>query len=117
MINLTEKPIRTEESILMNIIQQAMELITKTYQENYEKMLIGEINLSNVITVTEEMVHELGTVIVKDLLESIDEEIKKNREKKKEWVVERKEEEKTINTVLGEVRYKRTYYKNKVNGG
>jgi hypothetical protein len=116
MINLTEKPIRTEESILMNIIQQAMELITKTYQENYEKMLVGEINLSNVITSTEEMVHELGTILVKDLLESTDEEIKKNRERKKEWVVERKEEEKTINTVLGEVRYRRTYYKNKVNG-
>lgn len=100
----------------MNIIQQAMEIITSTYKGNYEKMLMGETNLSAVITSTEKMVLELGTIIVQDLLESTDEEIKKNRERKKEWIVERKDEEKTINTVLGEVKYKRTYYRNKTTG-
>lgn len=100
----------------MNIIQQAMELITKTQQENYEKMLTGETDISTVVTSTEEMVLELGTMMVKDLLETTDDEIKKSRERKKEWVVERKAEEKTINTVLGEVRYKRTYYHNKATG-
>lgn len=116
MINLNEKPIQTEGTILMNIIQQTMEIITKGYQENLEAALKGETSISNVVLSIEEKVLEIGKIMIRELLETLDEEIKESKARKKDWNVERKDEKKTINTILGEITYKKTYYVNKKTG-
>lgn len=116
MINLNEKPIQTEGTILMNIIQQTMEIITKGYQENLEAALKGETSISNVVLSIEEKVLEIGKIMIRGLLETLDEEIKESKARKKDWNVERKDEKKTINTILGEITYKKTYYVNKKTG-
>ncbi len=46
-----------------------MELITKPYQENYKKMLLGEADLSNLVLSTEKAVLELGSMMIEDLLD------------------------------------------------
>ena len=116
MINLNEKPIQTKRTILMNIIQQTMGIITKGYQENLEATLKGETNISNVVLSIEEKVLEIDKIMIRELLETLDEEIKENKARKQEWNVERKDEKKTINTILGEITYKKTYYVNKNTG-
>lgn len=105
-----------EGSILMNIIQQSMELITKSYYSNLEKALTGDINLSSLVLSTEEAVMELGRNMVKAVLETLDKEIKDSKARKKDWYVERIKEERTLNTLLGEISYHRTYYTHKKTG-
>lgn len=105
-----------EGSILMNIIQQSVELITKSYYNNLEKALTGDIDLGALVLSTEETVIEIGRNIVKEVLETLDKEIRESKARKKDWYIERIKEERTLNTLLGEISYQRTYYTHKETG-
>lgn len=59
---------------------------------------------------------DLGRNICQKALETLDEQIKNDPEQRKDWVVERKDDEKTIMSIFGPVTYKRTYYRNKITG-
>ncbi len=100
----------------MNIIQQAMEIITRSYGENLEGALSGNINLSDMVLKIEGDFRKTAALMVKDVLENLDQAVKSSKSRKKNWYVERNEDEKTLNTVLGEIRYKRTYYVHKKTG-
>lgn len=100
----------------MNIIQQAMELITRSYGENLEKALTGKIDFSDMVLKVEEDFRKTAALMVQDILENLDQAVKSSRSRKKDWYVERNSDEKTINTVLGEISYSRTYYVHKKTG-
>ncbi|WP_177159790.1 UPF0236 family transposase-like protein, partial [Anaerobranca gottschalkii] len=51
--------------------------------------------------------------IIKQLLEELNEAVKKDPQRKKKWYVERKADKNTLLTVFGEVEYNRTYYVSK----
>jgi len=43
----------------------------------------------------------------------VDKLVKENEERKRDWKVKNKKSEKSLATIFGEVKYKRTYYVNK----
>lgn len=96
----------------MNIIQQSLEIITKEYYENLESLVKNHENISDFILKTDKMLKNIGTMLVKNKLEEVDQCVKCSRERKKNWNVERSRDEKTLSTIFGDVTYKRTYYKN-----
>ena len=55
----------------------------------------------------------LGSEILKTVLEELDEKIHKSKERKREWEVVRRKEQKGILTPFGLVNYERSYYRHK----
>jgi len=100
----------------MDIIQQALEIITKEYFENLETLVNNHENISDFILNTDKMLKSIGTMLVKNTLEEVDQCVKCSKERKKNWNVERSKDEKTLSTIFGDVIYTRTYYKNKETG-
>lgn len=115
MLNMQTKN-TNGRTILMNIIQQVMEIITKSYGENLEKALRGSIHFSDMTIKLEEDFRRAAALVAKEVLEYVNDEIKESKGRKKEWYVERNNDEKTISTVLGPITYKRTYYVHKQTG-
>jgi len=60
--------------------------------------------------------NSLGAQVCGLVLEGMDKYLMENRQERKGWVIERREDEKSILTQFGTVRYKRTYYSNKQTG-
>lgn len=100
----------------MNIIQQAMEIITRSYGENLHRALAGTINFSEMTTKLEEDFRKTAALIAKEIMENLDQAIKESKSRKKDWYVERNGDEKTLHTVLGEITFRRTYYVHKQTG-
>jgi transposase len=80
-----------------------------------EEISRKEFNITALVAEVKEATDRLGINIVKNVLENLDETIKKDEKRKKEWIVERKNK-KSIVTMLGMIEYKRTYYKSKKTG-
>ncbi|SJZ74645.1 UPF0236 family transposase-like protein [Garciella nitratireducens] len=97
----------------MDIIQQVIEIITKEYYENLEELVKNKENISDFIKKLQKTLNKVGVSIVRDLVEQLDESILSSNERKKNWYIERREQEKNLSTIFGVVNYKRTYYKNK----
>lgn len=100
----------------MNIIQQAMEIITRSYADNLEKALRGRVDFSDMVMEIEQDFRKTASIMVQDILENLDQAVKESKVRKRDWYVERSADEKTLHTVLGEIRYKRTYYVHKKTG-
>jgi hypothetical protein len=62
------------------------------------------------------ILNELGKEICTDVLHELNQNIYKEKNKRKNWVVVLKDCERTITTVFGDITYKRRYYKNKETG-
>ena len=100
----------------MNIIQEVQKIIIKAYQSNLEKALAGEVSLSELTRNMETELRRVGTLMVRETLETLDRAVKESKTRKKHWYVERKDEENTIATTMGPVSYNRTYFVNKKTG-
>lgn len=97
----------------MNIIQQVLEVITKEYFNNLNNLVVNQENISDLILKTDKMMKNVGLMLIKDSLEEVDQCVRKSKERKSNWYVERRADVKTLSTILGDVTYERTYYKNK----
>jgi hypothetical protein len=97
----------------MDIIHQTMEIITQGYYESLKKLMDGEASASDLVIDLEAMLRKVGAKLAGEALEQLDEAIRIGRERKKEWHIERRGDEKNIATALGEVSYRRTYYRHK----
>ncbi|HEY5576519.1 MAG TPA: UPF0236 family protein [Clostridiaceae bacterium] len=100
----------------MNIIQQVLEVITKEYYENLNTLVMNQENVSDLILKTDKMLKNVGTMLLKDSLEEIDQCVRKSNERKANWYIERRYDVKTLSTIIGDVTYERTYYMNKHTG-
>lgn len=98
------------------IIHEITRKITKETKKNLENVLYGTDKVSEYIENTQCMLNEIGVKLVKNLFDICEESILLSKERKKEWHIERKNMEKTYITIFGDVRYERTYYKNKKTG-
>jgi hypothetical protein len=92
-------------AILMDIIHQVMEIITQEYYDNLERLMQGEARISDIAKNLENMLREVGSKLTGEALERLDEAILESRERKREWHVQRRRDEKSIATVLGETNY------------
>jgi uncharacterized protein (DUF2147 family) len=98
------------------IIHEIVEKISK----NYEKDLVGLIkekgDISEFILATRKTLDEVGVILVAEALETIDEAYRNSKDRKRNWTIKSKDDKKTLTTIFGEARYKRTYYENKKTG-
>lgn len=101
---------------MYNSIQYFLEYGTKKIEKNIKNLIANGESLGEFILNLEEVLHELGRTICKEVLEDIDKEIKNDKDRKKDWEVKRKDEIGTITTIFGKVEYQRTYYKSKASG-
>ena len=100
------------------IIQHFYEKITSELEKEVENIFMqGNGDITQVINTVKDNLDELGCNIIKEFLEKCDYEIKHSKERKKQWVVQQKNMEKTLITTFGEVKYSRVYYKSKADKG
>lgn len=117
MIEVSKTKIIVKEAILMNtIIHEIIEKITRDFNNNIEDLMLNNRDISRFIINTKKSLDEIGTMIVKEALEMLDEIIRESSSRKKEYYIQRRNDEKTLITIFGEVNYLRTYYKSKKDG-
>jgi hypothetical protein len=92
------------------ILQQMVEKLKEIIEESSEILLEGGISKLNLElrSITDEIMSDL----VGEILTELDEELRTNKERKRDYEVVDKHE-KNIETIFGTVNYERTYYKNK----
>ena len=93
-----------------NIIQHFAEVCIRKLQEKVLEIIKNGEGLSEVVAEIKKETDALGRGICVEIIEALDEAIRKDSGRKKDWHVERREDEKTIITKLGEITYRRTYY-------
>ncbi|TCS91503.1 uncharacterized protein UPF0236, partial [Keratinibaculum paraultunense] len=117
MIEVSKTKIIIKEAILINtIIHEIIEKITRDFNNNIEDLMLNSRDISRFIINTKKSLDEIGTMIVKEALEMLDEIIRESSSRKKEYYIQRRNDEKTLITIFGEVNYLRTYYKSKKDG-
>lgn len=98
------------------IIQEIIQKISSSYERELEKLIREKRDISEFILATKKTLDDIGVTLVAEALETIDNAYKNSKDRKRYWTVKEKAAEKTLTTIFGEVRYKRTYYKNKKTG-
>jgi hypothetical protein len=100
------------------IIQQFSEKIMSEVKKELDKIFLeGESDISQLINLVDMNLKDLGSNIIKYIIEESDRIIKESKGRKRNWVVQSKDAENTLLTEFGEVKYKRTYYKSKGSKG
>ena len=98
---------------MKNSITEIAELITRSFEENFEKMLTEKKDISEFVIEVKKTLDQVGTVLAKEALEMMDSLVKCDSRRKQNWYVHEKSAPNTLATIFGEVHYHRTYYKHK----
>lgn len=96
-----------------NSITEIAGLITRSFEENFEKMLVENKDISEFVIEIKRTLDQVGTILAKEALEMLDSLVKDDSRRKQNWYVHEKAAPNTLATIFGEVQYKRTYYKHK----
>ena len=100
---------------MINNIQQFQENGIGKIEKVTSKFYENPSNIAEYVKGITENIVELGLSLIKEGFEDIDEYIRKNSHRRKNWVIVRKDEVELL-TSLGTVRYKKTLFKNKADG-
>ena len=100
----------------MNIITELNRKITTHMTTCMEKALEEESGLTGMIESTLNLVREMGRDMMVEMIGSLEESLLCSKDRKREWVVQSRNREKTISTLLGDISYQRTYYKHRETG-
>ena len=98
---------------MKNSITEIVGLITRSFEENFEKMLTEKKDISEFVIEVTKTMDQVGTVLAKEALEMMDSLVKCDSRRKQNWYVHEKSAPNTLATIFGEVHYQRTYYKKK----
>ncbi len=98
------------------IIQEIIDKISSSFEKELENLIRERRDISEFILATKKTLDEIGVTLVTEALETMDEVYRNSKARKRDWEVKEKAAEKTLMTIFGEVRYERTYYKNKRTG-
>lgn len=110
----SSKRIVKGDALMNSIIHEIAEKISKEIAKNLEDTLIEGNNISEFILKTKKTLDEVGVHIVGKALETVDGIVKNDKVRKQQWNVKAKASPKSLSTIFGEVKYKRTYYANKI---
>ena len=99
---------------MKNSITEIVGLITRSFEENFEKMLTEKKDISEFVIEVKKTMDQVGTVLAKEALEMMDSLVKCDSRRKQNWYVHEKSAPNTLATIFGEVHYQRTYYKHKI---
>ncbi len=92
-------------------------IVLQNFVKNIEKILKTSESLEELVQNTREITDQLGLDALSTYLEWLDEDIKENTERKKDWTVERFNDRNGILTEMGMLYYNRRYYKSKTGNG
>jgi len=106
----------TEGAILLNIIAELNRKITTHMTTCLDKALEENSGLTGMVESTLQLVREMGRDILEELIESLEESLLSSDERKEEWTIHSRNREKKISTLLGDISYNRTYYRNRKTG-
>ena len=98
---------------MKNSITEIAGLITRSFEENFEKMITEKRDISTFIVQVKNALDQAGTILVAEALETMDSLVKSESRRKQNWYVQEKSAPNTLTTIFGEVHYHRTYYKHK----
>lgn len=101
---------------MKDIIQEVTENISQKFEEELKRLLSEKRDISEFILAIKKTLDETGTKLVAEALETLDQAVKKAKDRKQNWIVKSKDDPKNLVTIFGEVSYKRTYYENKKTG-
>ena len=100
----------------MNIVAYCIDEISQLLREDFEQIENGTLDFSSFVKDVQQMMRELSVDLVEDVLEKTEDSIFQSPERKKNFRVQRSNDEKTISTIIGDVTLNRRYYQSKVNG-
>ena len=83
------------------IIHEIMEKITVDIENNLEDLILNSKDISKFIVNTSKSLDEIGVRIVKGALELLDEIVRNSKDRKKEYHIQRRDDEKTLITKFG----------------
>lgn len=98
---------------MKNSITEIAGLITRSFEENFEKMLMEKKDISEFVIEIKKALDQAGAILAKEALEMMDSLVKCDSHRKQNWYVHEKAAPNTLATIFGEVHYHRTYYKHK----
>ena len=98
------------------IIHEVMEKISANYVKGLNNLLKEKNDISEFILNTKKNLDEIGTMLVADALETVDEAYRGSKARKLNRTIKSKADPKTLTTMFGDVKYNRTYYVNKNTG-
>lgn len=98
---------------MKNSITEIAGLITRSFEENFEKLLTERKDISEFVVEIKKTLDQVGTVLMAEALEMMDSLVKGDSRRKQNWHVHEKSAPNTLATIFGEVHYHRTYYKHK----
>jgi hypothetical protein len=101
-------------TLMNNSITEIAGLITRSFEENFEKMLTEKKDISEFVIEMKRTLDQAGTILAKEALEMMDSLVKGASRRKQNWHVHEKAAPNTLATIFGEVHYHRTYYKHKI---
>lgn len=90
---------------------------TKIFYEAITKITDGGGDISDLTMNLKGNFDNLGIEMVKYALETVDNELCNDKMRKKSWSVDKSGQEKTLTTIFGDVKYKRTYFVSKFGKG
>ncbi len=96
-----------------NSIIEIAQLITKGFEENFEKMITEKKDISELILEIKKTLDNVGSMLITEALETMDLMVRNDARRKQNWYVKEKAAPNTYATLFGEIHYQRTYYKNK----
>ncbi len=98
---------------MKNSITEIAELITRSFEESMEKMLVEKQDLSEFVLEIKKTLDQAGRILTREALETMDSLVKSDSRRKQNWYVHEKAAPNSLATLFGEVHYQRTYYKHK----
>lgn len=96
----------------MDIIPQIVDFIITNWESIFSPVDESTTFL-DLVQEIHEFASKLGCSTAERILQIVDEEIYNHSNRKNNWYVVRKNDKRTISTIMGEVTYTRTYYRNK----
>ena len=100
---------------MINSLKYFNEVCTNKFEKIENEFFEDPKDIASYVNNLKEVLEELGVVIIREMLEDLDQMIKDSSARKDRWNVERSAS-KTLITSLGSVNYKKTYYVDKQTG-
>ena len=100
----------------MSIITQIMQKINEMMADLYNQAIQGEVDFSTCIKTISDTMRQLSVDLGEDLCKTIEESLFESPGRKARYSVHRSQDEKTISTLIGDIKLSRRYYKDKQTG-
>ncbi|HHX55787.1 MAG TPA: ISLre2 family transposase, partial [Clostridiales bacterium] len=98
---------------MYNTIQHFIEDDIKKIEKSIKEIITGEKDAEDLSEEVEERVLKLGTDLLGEIYELLDDEIRESISRKKHWNIEHHNQEKILLDTMGKITFKRTWYYNK----